>query len=95
MSMSKSAGVSLALLSLLGVAAISACAPPPGYQPNPANIPGAAPPTLGGPQGWQYNPYASNYAPNGSTGYAPYSQDQMNDVIHDGAAGGGGGGGRN
>jgi hypothetical protein len=77
------AGVSLAALSLL---AIAACAPPPGYQPNPANIPGAAPPSLSGPQGWQYNPTASNYAPNSSTGYAPYSQDMMNDVIHDGSS---------
>jgi len=58
-------------------------------------IPGAAPPSYQGPQGWQYNPCGgSNYAPNGSTGYAPYSQDQMNDVIHDGSNGGGGGGRR-
>jgi hypothetical protein len=38
---------------------------------------------------------ASAYAPNSSTGYAPYSQDSYNTVVHDGANGGGGGGGRN
>jgi len=94
MKTSKFARVGLAVIFLEAAALISACAPPPGYQVNPAVIPGAAPPTLSGPQGWQYNPVASNYAPNGSTGYAPYSQDQMNDVIHDGATGGGGGGRR-
>jgi hypothetical protein len=56
----------------------------PGYGTTP---PGPAPGI------WQMPAVGSNYAPNGSTGWAPYSQDYMNEVVKDGANGGAGGGG--
>ena len=94
MSIERRAATGLAFLALgCALTTIAGCAQAPAdYAYYAPNIPGAAPPTLSGPQGWQYNPYGgSNYAPNGATGYGPYSQDQMNDVIHDGGNGGGGG----
>jgi|HubBroStandDraft_6_1064221.scaffolds.fasta_scaffold1636692_2 hypothetical protein len=39
---------------------------------------------------WTGSPaVASAYAPNGSTGYAPYSQDSYDTVVHDGSNGSG------
>jgi hypothetical protein len=54
-----------------------------GYPPAASQY---APPVPGSaPEVWQYRPNASDYAPNGSTGYAPYSQDEPNIVVHDGS----------
>lgn len=72
---------------------------PPGYSYPTYYVPGGGPgygttPPNPAPGVWQMPARGSNYAPNGSTGWAPYSQDYMNEVVHDGAQGGGGGGGR-
>jgi hypothetical protein len=85
------AAIGLTILLLCG------CAPAyaPGYYPPVAYqaYPSGPHPDYG-PAWTGASGRASSYAPNGSTGYAPYSQASYDTVVHDGANGGGGGGGR-
>jgi hypothetical protein len=86
-----SVAAGLALVLFCGCALGAAPASAQGYPPALSQTMPAAPPYApmpdNGPKVWQYNPNASNYAPGGSTGYAPYSQDEMNTVVHDGSNG--------
>jgi hypothetical protein len=78
----------LAFLSICGCAfAGPAQAPPaPGYVPVMSQLPPIViPPYVPPPS--DYAPGAPSYAPNGSTGYAPYSQDVPDAVVHDGSNG--------
>ena len=73
-----SAGLGVASLLVVG------CAPVPGpvaAGPHPDYGPASTGPIAP----------ASPYAPNGSTGYAPYSQDSYDTVVHDGSNGSAGG----
>jgi hypothetical protein len=93
--------------ALLGVIALGGCAPsgapdmaqagsyswPYYYVPGGGPGYGTTPPGPA-PGVWLMPAKGSNYAPNGSTGWAPYSQDYMNETVHDGAQGGNGGGRR-
>jgi hypothetical protein len=92
----KRAAVAVALLT--GVAAASAAQAQNYYYPAPSYPAGSTgygtTPPGPAPGVWQMPAHGSNYAPNGSTGWAPYSQDYMNEVNHDGGNGGGGGGRR-
>jgi hypothetical protein len=89
------AGFGLAFLLLGGCAPAVGPAYAPGYYPPAAYqaYPSGPHPDYG-PAWTGSASQASPYAPNGSTGYAPYSQDSYDTVVHDGANGGGGGGGR-
>jgi hypothetical protein len=93
----------VATLGLLALAGTAATAAPALAQTAPYSagyyVPGGGPgygttPPGPAPGVWQMPARGSNYAPNGSTGWAPYSQDYMNDVAHDGSNGGSGSGGR-
>ena len=72
--------------------ALAAAAQAQTYYPGQYYVPGGGPgygttPPGPAPGVWQMPARGSNYAPNGSTGWAPYSQDNMNEVVHDGSNG--------
>ena len=88
MSIGRLAAIGLAFLLLCGCAPAVAPSyyPPVAYQAYPSGPhPDYGPAWTGSPA------QASPYAPNGSTGYAPYSQDSYDTVVHDGGNGGDGG----